>query len=388
LAAGLLSVCLALAGCPSRPVTRPGGSGPADRQTHEIFMEPMHIGLQPDPELGLTDFDAASLFHEGLRLHEAERYADALKFFERILSQFPRSRYRSAAAFNAGRCLDFLGRGGEALARYRLVVDEMPRSKDWFDAAFRLAMDLSALDRHAGAAAVLERVLAREDLGPSDRMDALVLLGEARMARGELLAAEGTFRDALRHFRATAREAYLDPAPAAQAEFRLAELAAGRFEAAPLRLPEARMQADLVTKAQRLLTAQAGFLRTMRWGDPEWATAAGYRIGKLYLDLYAAMEAAPAPTDLSAEETEVYRDLLRKRLAVLLRKALKVFEMTLSLAERTRSDNAWTKAARAEMERVEKLVLSQLGPVPPAEGEGEPEPAGDPPQPARAPGQS
>ncbi len=386
----LALIGLGLSGCPARPVVQPDSDQAPDRPAREVIMEPLHIGLEPDPELGLTDFDAASLFHEGLRLHEAERYGEALKFFERILSQFPDSRYRSAAAFNAGRCLDLLGRGAEAAERYRLVVDGMPGSKDWFDAAFRLAMGLASLGHHDGAALVLVKVLDRPDLSPADRMDALVLLGEAEVARGELLAGERTFRQALRHFRANEREAYLDPGPAAEAEFRLAELAAGRFLAAPLRLPEAQMQTDLEAKAQLLLAAQAGFLRTMRWGDPEWATAAGYRIGKLYIDLHAAMEAAPTPDDLSAEEVQVYRGLLRERLAVLLRKALKVFEMTLGLAERTRSDNAWTRAARAEMERVEKQVLSQLEPVAPAE---QPEPAAEPapavePAPGPAPGQS
>jgi hypothetical protein len=53
----------------------------------------------------------------------------------------------------------------------------------------------------------------------------------------------------------------------------------------------------------------------------------------------------------------------------LLRKALKVFEMTLQLAERTRSDNSWTKAAREEMTRVEATVMRQLE----AEAHGTPE---------------
>lgn len=270
----LLAACLA--GCPAQRATRTPEAGDGQRSVREVVMEPLHIGLQPDPELGLTDFDAASLFHEALRLQEAERHLDALKFYERILSQFQQSRYRSAAAFNAGRCLELLDRKAEAVERYRLIVDGMPGSKDWFDAAFRLAMALGQLDRQAGATQVLGRVLARQDLNPSDRMDALVLLGEAEVARGELLSGERTFRQALRHYRAHEREAYLDPAPAAQAEFRLAELATGRFLAAPLRLPEAQMQTDLEAKAQRLLTAQAGFLRTMRWvirsGPPRPAT--------------------------------------------------------------------------------------------------------------------
>ncbi len=355
----------ALAGCPSKPqVVKPGEHRPTGMPTEEVLMEPLHIGLQPDADLGLVDFDAATLFHEGLRLQEAESYTQALRFYDRILSEFPESRYCSAAAFNAGRCLQMLGKSEEAIERFLLIADSMPKSKDWVDAMFQLGSALTDLDRHAEVIAVIERLLAREDLDVSDRLEATVFLGEAHKATGELLRAEHTFRAGLRLFKAHEREEYLDPAPAARAEFRLAEMASGRFEAAPLRLPEERMQADLEAKARLLLTAQTGFLRTVRWGDPEWAVASGYRLGKLYLDLHAAMEASPTPGDLAPAEAEAYRDMLRKRLAVLLRKALKVFEMTLQLAERTRSDNEWTRAVRTEMERVEKLVLSLLDPLP------------------------
>lgn len=322
-------------------------------------MEPLHIGLEPDPELGITDFDASTLFREGLRLHEAEKWSEALMFYDRLLHDFPQSSYVSSAAYNAGKCLELLDRPQEAIDRYRMVTDGMPKSKDWVDAMFSLAGALENLNEHSKAASTLERLLSAESINASDRMDAKVLLGEAQMNFGELLRAERTFHDALRFFRKHEKDEYLDPAPAARGEFRLAELATGRFLAAPLRLPETRMKEDLENKARLLLLAQAGYLRTMRWGDPDWATAAGYRVGKLYLDLHEAMEKSAAPEDLSDEEVAIYRELLRKRLAVLLRKALKVFEMTLELAERTRSDNSWTRAARQELERVEKLVLSQ-----------------------------
>ncbi len=345
-------------GCASSPANiKPDGS--KQDTTEMVVMEPLHIGLKPDPELGLTDFDASALFHEGLRLHEAEKFSDALKFYDRILSDFPKSRYVSAAAFNAGRCLELLHRDREAIERYRMVTENMPRSKDWVDAMFRLAGVYQELDENSRAISVLNRLLSRQSLTASDRMDAMVLLGESLMNHGDLLLAERKFHDALRFFRKHEKEEYLDPSPAARSEFRLAELATGRFQAAPLRLPEERMKKDLENKARLLLLAQAGYLRTMRWGDADWATAAGYRIGKLYLDLHEAMEKSPAPEDLSDEEVAVYRDLLKERLAVLLRKALKVFEMTLELAERTRSDNSWTRAARQEMERVENLVLGR-----------------------------
>jgi tetratricopeptide (TPR) repeat protein len=324
----------------------------------ELFMEPLHIGLKPDPELGLTDFDAATLFREGLHIHQGGDCGRALVFYERLLKEFGSSRYLSAAAFNAGRCLEELDHPADAIKRYSIITGQLPRSKDWLDAGFRQSMCLSSLNRHDEAIQLLGRMLDRDNLSTSDRIDAMVLLGESLTASSELFDAERTYRAALRLFRERTREEYLDPQPAARAEFRLGEMAEERFLAAPLRLPEEQMEIDLEAKAQLLLDAQAGYLRTIRHGDPEWATAAGYRIGTLYLHLHEAMERAPVPPDLAADEAEVYRDLLRKRTAVLLRKALRVFEMTIELAERTRSENRHTRAAREEMKRIEAQVLS------------------------------
>ena len=206
--------------------------------------------------------------------------------------------------------------------------------------------------------------ILRENLSVSDRIDAQVLRGEMLTKLGELFEAEKSYRSALRLYRKHERQEYLDPNPAARAEFRLSSLAEDRFIAAPLRLPEDQMQRDLEAKAQKLLQAQAGYLRTIRYGDPEWATAAGYRVGTLYLHLHQAMQQAPTPDDLSPDEALVYKDVLKKRTGVLLRKAIRVFEMTIQLAERTRSENEHTRAIREEMARVESQVLSLYEEIP------------------------
>ena len=372
-----LTLCLAvitLSGCaPTKTVIK---EKPPEQ---ELFMEPLHIGIKPDPELGLVDFDAVTLYQEGLRFHESGRCDRAVVFYDRLLKEFSDSRYFSAAAFNAGRCLEELDRTEDAVLRYQVITRGLEKSKDWIDAGFRESMCLSSLGKHREAAELLEKLVNRGELTVSDRIDALVLKGEALKQMGELVKAESTFRRALRIYRQRGKDEFLDPVPAARAEFRLSELTEERFQAAPLRLPEEQMQADLEAKAVLLLSAQAGYLRTIRYGDPEWATAAGYRVGNLYLHLHQAMEQAPVPDDLSEEEIKIYKDVLRKRTAVLLRKALKVFQMTVELAERTFVQNRWTQAARKQMEFVETQVLSLYEDLPDARPPGEEEKKDTPP---------
>ena len=85
------------------------GSGSRRAPARTIFMEPLHLGLQPDAELGLADFDAATLLRRGLQHQQRAEYRRALPFYRRILEEFPDSRFLSAAALNLGACLEELG---------------------------------------------------------------------------------------------------------------------------------------------------------------------------------------------------------------------------------------------------------------------------------------
>jgi tetratricopeptide (TPR) repeat protein len=352
---GLLLLALGSSGCVHHPSPKPEAAS-----NGTIFMEPLQILSQPDQELGLSVFDAAVLFQEGLRFQEASEYDQALRYYERLLRDFGDSRYYSAAAFNAGRCYEEKGDCEKAIARYKLILDALPHSKDWVNAAFRSAGCHILLERHDQSAALYARLLERPDLATADRIDAQVARGEELVATGELIEAEKAFRAALHLYREHERDEYLDPAPASRAEFNLAELLTRTFQAAPLRLPEDQLERDLEAKALALLDAQNSYLRAMRLGDPAWATASGYRIGRLYVDFYNALDNAPVPADLAVEEVNTYHQLLRQRLGVLLRKALKVYELTIQLAERTHVDNQWTAAARQEMTSIEEQVMSLL----------------------------
>jgi tetratricopeptide (TPR) repeat protein len=330
-----------------------------------ITMEPLHIGVAPDPELGLTDYDALSLFSEGLRFQEAKDVQTALNFYRRILKEFPESQLAWAAAYHAGRCLEQSNQIDAAILQYRFITQKTPRPNNdknihWVNAMFRLSACLRQNGQDKMAIRELDRLISLGFLLPDDLMEAHNLQAEARVKTGDLLLAEQGFRRVITVFRRHQKDVFLEPEPAARAAFRLAELAKTRFLTAPLRLPESRMQSDLETKAKLLLSAQNGFLRCMRFRDPPWAAEAGLQIGRLYVKLHQSIAQAQTPDDLNEHEIQVYRELLNQRTAVLLHKALKVFELTLQLAERTGLDTQWTAETRAEMAHVEQEVVNLL----------------------------
>lgn len=335
---------------------------PASVPARQIIMEPMHLGVRPEPEIELSSFDAGTLLRAGLGHQREGDCARALPFYRRLLEEFPDSRHRSAAALNAGVCLEELGQADAAEATYRLIVDGLPRSRDWPAAATRLADLLLREQKPQQAAAVWERFVGLSSLATEERLQALAALAEARLAAGQDFQAEKELRRLLALYKEREQEEYLDSALAARAEYLLGQLAEERFRQAPLRLPEEQMEQDLEAKAGLLLEAQSCYLRAIRLADALWATRAGYRIGQLYLELHRALAEAPVPADLNQEETCVYRRLLAERTAVLLRKALRVLEQTLEIADRTGIHDDTVALIREQVRQIEQQAIAPAEP--------------------------
>ena len=92
--------------------------------------------------------------------------------------------------------------------------------------------------------------------------------------------------------------------------------------------------------------------------------------------MYDAMINAPAPADLGADEVEVYRQELRKKVRVLVTKAISIYERTIEAAERTGTTGPFVEQARASLDRMKNALMTdaQKGAAASPE-EGSPHPA-------------
>ena len=127
--------------------------------------------------------------------------------------------------------------------------------------------------------------------------------------------------------------------------------------------PEAKadqLSQTLEFKAELLLSAQGHYLRAIKVGNGYWATAAGERIGSLYEVLHKQMMESPAPKELTAEEGEVYRQEVRRRIRILLTKAIGVYESTVATAERIGSSGP-LRGARARQPGADEAAPPRRG---------------------------
>lgn len=325
-------------------------------------------------DLELDRLNDEELFAAGTSFFAAGDYAQAARYFGRICDFHATSKHRRAALYNAGLALEKLKAWEDAWSRFSELADPAKGTGDALDASFRLAETLYHLERYAEAVEVLKTIADRSDLPVDRRIEARVQQGVCELELGQTEVAEATFRGVLNTWNALPDRDLVDDYFPAQAQFFLGEIYRLHYESIELdgSKDTDKLAEDLEYKSELLLSAQGHYLRAIRIGNGYWATAAGQRIGNLYETMYDHMVHAPAPAELSPSEQEVYRAELRKKIRVLISKAITVYERTLEAAERIGASSPFVEQTRASLKRMKDLLLAEARAEEAAPGERPP----------------
>ncbi|MFY2561784.1 tetratricopeptide repeat protein [Corallococcus terminator] len=342
---------------------------PEVSETGPVKQELQFDAVTVTADLELDKLNDEELFAGATSAFAANDFKQAARYFGRLVDFHPNSQHRRAALYNAGLAHQRLKEWEEAWHRFSELADPARGQGDALDASFRVAETQYHLERYDEALAVLTTIAARADLPANRRIEARVQQGVCELEAGRTDAAEATLRKAITSYEALADKDEVDDYFPAQAHFFVGELYRLHYENVKLDPAKGadKLAEDLNYKAELLLSAQGHYLRSIRVGNGYWATAAGAQIGALYEDLYAQMVSSPAPSELNAEESIVYRQELRKKIRVLLTKSINIYERTLETAERIGSQSAFVDRTRESLAKVKALLL--------ADAEGEPVPS-------------
>jgi tetratricopeptide (TPR) repeat protein len=338
-----------------------------------VEMEALRIVAKHDEQgsYSFESYDAEELFKRGNSELDAGRCREAVALYDRLEREFAGSQYQSASLYNAGLCLANLGDKEAALAHFEALIAQLPASPDVKHASFNAGHLQVALERWDSAERTATALLARTDIDPSERVEALSMQAEAVLGRGDIDAAERVAKQALTFYRTRPSELIPDPYYAGAANFVLAEVI--RLRAERQTFPDTTQEeqkAVLMRRAELLLDAQREYFNTIRHTNAHWAAAAGHRIGGMYDKLWKDLMSAPVPATLSAGAKELYPQEMAKLIKPLLRHAIRYWELTLLMIERTGVQTDWADSTRKDLDRTRQLLLEQP-----------PGPGGLPPQP-------
>jgi tetratricopeptide (TPR) repeat protein len=368
----------------------------------------LKIVAEPVGPDALEAYDAETLLLRGLDLLEGGAWSDAADYFERLVREFPADARVTLAHYNRGVAYIHLGRGDEAVAAFDAYLAGLPPpttvegQKDLLDGRFKRGQALAVAKRYEEVVALFDEMLG-EELAPEDRIEALVDAGVGHYMLGlgpdgdrvHRPTAEYRFLEARRILRKESEKRRMDHMQffIAQASFYLAELAHLDFTEYKLVWPtgaeiaeaEAKAKATsgskaaststataegsgmlekllgqkLEEKCQRLLRAQYQYLRAIRENHPGWASAAGYNVGRMYEELHEEMTSLPAPDDLTDEQKELYTQMVRKKVLILLEKAEKTWSQTAEMVVRTGADGEWGERTKKSLELVRRRLVEE-----------------------------
>ena len=373
---GLLICVLCTSACASRP-----HEATTARQVEEpIALDGLRLSTRDTARGVIVDaYDAKDLFARALREMNRGEYAIAHAAFDRVTDEFPDSQYVSAALYNAGLCLQRLEKWQESAHRYERLLSVRPESRDAKHANFQLAFLYQEMGQWDNALATARQLTARQDLDSDERAEAMARHASALFGKDDIVAAADVANRTLRFYRTRQPGSEVrDPYFVASANFTLAETIRLRSEA--IALPDAdvdKQREVLERRAQLLLQAQRTYFDTIRLTDAYWASAAGYRIGAMYERFWHAIMTAPVPppkSELNEAGIALYRQEYRHRLAELVRPltrhAIRYWELTLVMVERTGVHSEWTEQIRASLERAKERLLQRADTSPGTEVRG------------------
>lgn len=344
----------------------------AGRTAEPVSLEPLRVTARETEQgdLEIDAYDARDLLERGNQALAAERFGEAVAYFDQLVREFPESELVSAAHYNAALGLARQGQVEAAAERYLTLVRAVPDSADVTDALFQAAACFERLEQWERAIDPLGLVLERGTLTPDQRLEAMARRGAALVHASRFEEAELQLRRALA-FSARSRPADLHTDYyLAEAQYYLGEVPRLAMRGIELTSDEAQFRQALMERAELLLRAQTHYVQAIRVGNAYWGAASAYRLGEMYSGLFDDVMAVPVgavevPPDITApdevrsflEEFPLhYRRLLRQRLEPLLHNAIRWWEANLMMVERTGVQGEWVGRTRASLERVRALL--------------------------------
>jgi tetratricopeptide (TPR) repeat protein len=351
-----------VAGCSTSRTRTRIHTGPSGVQ--KISMPGTVIRITPDPIILEKMYDAPRLFHLAGEAERRKESALAIVLYKKLIEEFDNIDYQQVSFFNLGMLHEDKEKWAQAIGYYEQVIklyDGMPIDEDqlYFDTFMRLGVCFAKLKRWWDAVYAFENLVSLDWIDEQDRMEIQLGKGITFEGAGETTLAESAYSRVLSLYRRLQRGLGGDKTMAAEAAFRLGEMTRKKYEAVELSYPIALLRERLETKCGFLLTAQSRYLRSIRFGDGHTMAAAGYRLGDLYEDLYQTIVSFEPPEELSEDQIALYDEEVRRKVIVLLKKAIRIYEKSLKLGKRLQSSESWLIQLERALSRMKTLYLEE-----------------------------
>ena len=325
---------------------------PAQAATTYLALAARYPKAKPAPKAAFT----AGQVYESVAYFE--RAAEA---YEVVVEKFPGSQQAADALFNAGVLRQALGQNDRAIEHYNRYAKRYRRRKDADEVAFRIGVVYENAGQHARAVQAFREYARTRRRGGDHLIEAYLRAGRNELAEGRLREAAGHFQTVLKMHRKLRGKAQTAARPwAAEAHYHQGELIHRQFQRIQLDVKPRQLRRTLDQKTELLDKAQGVYLDVVDYGDPQWATAALFRMGRIYEEFAESMRDAPAPPGLSEAEAVQYTQELELYVVEVEERAIELYTVGYDKALGLEIYNEYTRRIR------EALGKLDSGSYPPA----------------------
>ena len=288
------------------------------------------------------------------QVYESVAYFDrAAEAYEIAAEKYPNGPHGADALFNAGVLRQALGQQKKAIKHYETYAKRYRKTKrDAEEVAFRVGVVREESGDEGRAEKAFDDYLKQYPRG-SHAIEAMTRAGRCAFKLGQLGRAERRFGDAVGAWKRTSgaeKKAQVDSA--AEARYHQGELIYRKYARVSLDVKPRALDKALKTKMKMLDEASVVYLDVVNYGDPQWATAALYRIGAVMEEFAKSLRNAPVPGGLSAQEKTLYREYLDNEVVNVDEKAIELYTVGYQKAINLKVYNRFTKKLREALGRM------------------------------------
>jgi tetratricopeptide (TPR) repeat protein len=341
-------------GKPDKPADHPAAKDPrvVDLDIIRISAKETSPG-----NVELEHVATADLFKQANDAAKSGATGQAMALYRRIVTEFPESQFAPVSLFNIAAIYDGQGDLANTIATLRDLVKAYPDSRESIDGHLYIAALQAQHEQFAEANATLDEALARPNLTYADRVEAYARKGYVLIELHKYDEADTALQAAQAQWRAANH--IDDPYYIAMASYYRGELAHRKFLEAPVRLPDDQEVADL--EAKRVLAVQAYdfWKQALDFRQAYWATASGYQMSQIFVELWEATVKAPYPKKIAEATRAQYVTDVHERVREHLEKALEGHRMNVELAKAYGVDTEWSKASETRAAQVMEMLANE-----------------------------
>ncbi len=316
-------------------------------------------GLGGDPSA--DHVATGDLFKEANAAAKAGETERAVGIYRRLVTEFPESNYAPTALFNIAAIYDGRRDLPATIAVLRELVKAYPTTRESIDGHLYIAALYSEHSQYPEALTTIDEITTRGNLTYADLIEAFARRGYILIELHRYEDAEVALDTALADFRKVT--SLQDTYYIAMASYYRGELAHRRFTETPVRLPDDQLIADLETKRIHAVKAYDFWRASLQFKQPYWATASGYQMSQIFVELWEAHVTAPYPKRIDTATRPTYVREVHDRVREHLEKALEGHRMNVELAKAYGVETDWSRASAEQTVKVIELLAREANGV-------------------------